>query len=174
MNPSHKLLFYFCILLLSSCNYSGLIFDPEYERHVGDIKINPKLDDPTFELCHGDEYVAQYFNYAEDFPFVAEKDSLIRLFQSTYVPVNKKGQSGYVRIRFIVNCKGESGRFRITESDFNYQPFQFKRKIIKQLYDITKNIEKWDVISDEVNGPRDYYMYLIFKIKDGQLIEILP
>jgi len=54
-----------------------------------------------------------------------------------------------------------------------YEPMRFNKRITSQLLSIIKSIKAWQV--QMVNGqPVDYYQYLIFKIRNGQLIEILP
>ncbi|WP_339610225.1 hypothetical protein [uncultured Planktosalinus sp.] len=73
----------------------------------------------------------------------------------------------------MVNCEGKAGRFRVLQSDNEYRETKFDDAIVSQLENIIKGIEKWAILySGET--PVDYYMYLIFKITDGQLIEILP
>ena len=70
-----------------------------------------------------------------------------------------------------MNCKGETDRFRILEMDENYKEKKFNEKITNQLLQISKNLKGWNpkVIQ---NHNVDYYQYLIFKIQDGNLIEI--
>lgn len=65
------------------------------------------------------------------------------------------------------------GRFRVLQSDYDYQEKEFNEEIVSQLLSITKQINYWEILYKEKN-PVDYYMYLIFKITDGQLTEILP
>ena len=73
----------------------------------------------------------------------------------------------------MVNCEGEAGRYRVMASDFDYQEKRFDKRIVNQLLELTKKIGKWPQKKyRSLYG--DYYMYLIFKIKDGQLIEVLP
>jgi hypothetical protein len=95
------------------------------------------------------------------------------MFKSSYKPVEGKDQNGFIRIRFIVNCKGEAGRFRIIQSNLNFQNTEFDTKITTQLLDITRGINQWEILKR--NGtPIDYYMYLILKIDNGEISEILP
>ena len=84
-----------------------------------------------------------------------------------------KNQNGLIRIRFIVNCEGKAGRFRVLQSDYSYKEKEFNKEIVSQLLSITKQINNWEVLYKQENAV-DYYMYLIFKITDGQLTEILP
>lgn len=145
----------------------------EYLRWVGDIEQNNKIDAPKFKVCHGEEQVLQYFNLGEGPVYPEEKLTLLNTFKAKYKPVEAGDQNGYIRIRFIVNCEGKAGRFRSLASDYAYNKTEFDENIISQLLEITKGIETWKIMyRHEV--PIDYYFYLIFKINDGQITEILP
>ena len=145
----------------------------EYLRYVGDIELNDQIDKVDFKVCNGNEKILQYFNLGEGPVYSGEKSKILNTFKSKYQSILDKNQNGLIRIRFIVNCKGKAGRFRILQSNYNYQEKGFDEKILSQLLNITKEIENWEVfIRNEV--PVDYYQYLIFKITDGELTEILP
>ena len=167
------------LLIFSSCQLEGQKGEEqvgekqEYLRWVGDIEENAQIDELDFKACNGDDQIFQYFNLGQGPVYWEEKSSTLNTFKSKYKPVIKKGQSGFVRIRFVVNCEGKAGRFRLLQSDYNYQETKFDDRIITQLEDITRGIEKWQVLyKDEI--PIDYYFYLIFKITDGEITEILP
>ncbi|MDX1754292.1 MAG: hypothetical protein R3259_13955 [Salinimicrobium sediminis] len=73
----------------------------------------------------------------------------------------------------MVNCEGKADRFRILQADKDYNEIEFDERITNQLLEITKGIESWKVMyGHEI--PVDYYFYLIFKIKNGRITEILP
>ncbi|MGB0914435.1 MAG: hypothetical protein ACPGVI_00110 [Crocinitomicaceae bacterium] len=162
------------ITLVGCTTHRTIPKEPGPHSSVGDITLDILVDDTTFKRCHAEEYTAQYFNFSNGFRYKGEKIALIELFNTKYKPVEKNNQNGYVRIRFVVNCEGISGQFRVLESDLDYKPFQFHPKITSQLLEITKSLDGWLVVSDETNGPRDYYQYLIFKIKDGRIEELMP
>ncbi len=147
--------------------------EQKYLRWVGDIEQDITIDNKDFKLCSGDEKVIQYFNAAKGFRYKGEKTMLFKVFQQNFTSAYQENQNGWIRIRFIVNCKGETGRFRILESDFNYTKFYFKDTIKNQLLDITKKLDGWEPLKME-DQVKDYYQYLIFKIEKGQLTEILP
>lgn len=145
----------------------------KYLRWVGDIVQNDQIDEIDFNVCNGNEQIFQYFNLGEGPVYYGEKSKLINTFLSEYKPIPDSNENGLIRIRFIVNCEGKAGRFRVLQSDYNFQEKEFDKEIISQLLNITKGIDSWVVLQrDEV--PVDYYMYLIFKVTDGQLTEILP
>lgn len=169
---------YLAIILLISILYScqtdkKVIGKQNYLRWVGDIEQDDQIDDLSFKVCNGDDKILQYFNLGEGPVYNGEKSKVLNTFKSNYKPISDKKENGLIRIRFIVNCEGKAGRFRILQSGYDYQEKEFNQEIVSQLLNITKGIENWEVFyRNEVSV--DYYMYLIFKIKDGQLKEILP
>ena len=165
------------ILILSicwSCQTEKKVNEKqEYLRWVGDIEQNEQIDKLEFKACNGDDKILQYFNLGEGPVYSGEKSRIINTFKTNYEQITDRKENGLIRIRFIVNCEGKSGRFRVLQSDYYYQEKEFDKEIVSQLLNITKGIENWEVYKrNEV--PVDYYMYLIFKITNGQLTEILP
>lgn len=131
-----------------------------------------KKDNANFVTCNGDDRVAQYFNFGEGLAYKGEKKAIENIFNKKYKPINID-ESGLIRIRFIVNCKGKTGRFRIIQMNNEYQKFSFDKKITNQLLKITKSLTDWKIHTRK-NVGIDYYQYLIFKIEKGKIIEILP
>ncbi|OYX26588.1 MAG: hypothetical protein B7Z06_05410 [Flavobacteriales bacterium 32-35-8] len=145
----------------------------EYLRWVGDIEQNNEIDNSNFKVCNGDEKIFQYFNLGEGPRYNKEKTTILETFKVKYKPIKSKIQNGLIRIRFVVNCEGKAGRFRTLQSDYDYKEIEFDKRIVSQLIEITKEIDNWEILfRDEM--PVDYYFYLIFKISDGRITEILP
>lgn len=145
---------------------------PKYLRWIGDIQYEAKIDGDEFELCNGDKNVRQYFNMSQGLQFEGEKIAIIDFFNKHYKPLETT-QSGWIRVRFIVNCKGQTGRFRLIESDENYQERSFDKNISNQIMNLTKSLEGWKILKIE-NEPMDYYQYLLFKINNGHIEKVLP
>jgi hypothetical protein len=143
----------------------------DYPENVGDIALDKDLDDPTFKVCN-EKQVPQYYNFGKGLLFKGEKPKIVEHFKG-YKGVTKTGESGFITIRFIINCEGKTGRFRVQEMDNDYTTKSFNKEILKQIVSLTKTLEGWGVAGD---GPHtfDYYQYLTFKIEDGKLIEIMP
>ena len=148
-----------------------------YPRSIGNIEFDPNLDKRDFQLCYP-RYDAQYYNDAIDTNYEGDKIIIEKEFKEKYKSENVKKESGLIRIRFIVNCQGETDRFRMLGMGENYQEKAFDKSITDQLLQIAKSLKGWklknftsktgDILS------YDFYQYLIFKIKDGQITEILP
>lgn len=143
-----------------------------YPNMVGDIEYNKEIDKENFKLCF-EKHIFQYFNNSGGVEYVGEKLAIEKEFFSKYKSENLKGETGLIRIRFVVNCKGETDRFRLISMDENYSEKIFPKSITEQLLTISKNLNGWKVKKYK-ETEIDYYQYLIFKIENGQLKEILP
>lgn len=144
----------------------------EYPNFVGDIEFNSKTDKQDFELCY-EKHIFQYFNNSSGLEYEGEKIAIEKLFKEEYKSEITINETGLIRINFIVNCRGKTDRFRLISMDENYNEKVFLKSITDQLLIITKNLNGWKV--KKYRGEEiDYYQYLIFRIENGQLKEILP
>ena len=144
----------------------------EYLRHVGDIAFDPELDDPNFEVCN-EKSTQQYYAFSNGFQYKGEKTKIREEVHAAYTAPNDATQNGYITIRFMVNCKGQTGRFRVETMDRDFQPFQFKDESAAKLLKIVQSLKDWNIAYYE-GKPFDYYQYFTFKINSGQIEAILP
>lgn len=142
-------------------------------QEVGDIPFNKAMDDSSFYQCYMN-WVPQY--YGVETTYLGGTDAINKIFSSRY---NSKGvknlqtQTGYITIRFIVNCRSATGRFRIYQVDSSYQTYSFDPTISKRLLEITKSLSNW-IPGTYKDMKVDSYYYLTFKIIRGELKEITP
>jgi hypothetical protein len=159
------LLLFFIISINSYCQEL-------YPERTGDIEYDEKIDKSDFKLCYP-KYIFQYFNISKGVEYTGEKLAIENEFKTKYKPISIQGETGLVRIRFVVNCKGETDRFRLISMDTEYNPKAFDKSITDQLTEITKSLKGWKPKFYE-EMPIDYYQYLIFKLRDGHITHILP
>ena len=143
----------------------------DYPNNVGDIAPDATLDDTLFKVCR-ENYIPQYYSLKSG--FTGEKPAIEAYFREKFVKNRKHSrENGYITVRFVVNCRGESGRFRVQEADLNLQPKQFPPDLSAQLLRLTKGLNGWQ--PGENQGLQiDYYQYLTFKIAGGDIVAILP
>jgi hypothetical protein len=163
--------FLFIFILFASCSNKTLPIS-SYPKNIGDIDFDPKMDNKNFQICN-EAHIFQYFNNSEGLQYEGEKLAIEKAFANQYDVKIVRKESGLVRIRFVVNCKGETDRFRVIAMNENYEPYNFDPRLTQQLLAITKRLKGWQPKTYN-NAPTDYYQYLIFKIKDAEIIEILP
>ena len=144
----------------------------EYPNYVGDIEFKSETDNKDFELCNS-KHINQYFNFGDGLVYEGEKLAIEKEFAEKYKSEIIKNETGLIRINFVVNCKGKTDRFRLISMDEKYNEKVFATSITEQLMSITKNLTGWKGKKYKEKGI-DYFQYLIFKIENGQLKEILP
>lgn len=139
---------------------------------VGDIAHDPLIDDPNFFVCN-DSQIAQYYNFGTHIVYNGEKPALEIMFADKLSAFEHKRYTGYLTIRFIVNCQGQAGRFRHEGMDFAYQPKSFDRTTIEELTNVIRDYKGWGKAS--YNGVEyDWYHYLLFKFENGKITQIMP
>ncbi len=84
-----------------------------------------------------------------------------------------ENESGFLRLRFLINCKGELANFDLEGMNEEYEAFDFDKKITDQFIHLSKEIDHW--IGYERKGEFfDCDKNMLFKIKKGQLVDISP
>lgn len=103
---------------------------------------------------------------------------LNQLIRTHYQSISRPGQSGLVRIRFVVNCQGERGLFEVAGFGEDYCPKTFDSQITDQLVRICREHVPADLSTYATDlpysEPLDSAISLTFRLKDGQLTHILP
>lgn len=149
---------------------SEKITETEVPSHwVGDIHFDSKKDKPDFSLCDSTNIIHRRngLNYPGGKEAI-KKECLNKFqFQTEF-----KSFSGYIMVRFLMNCKNKTGRYRAAALDFNFSEKNCPPKLKEHLVSIVKELTEWKP-SSEKNGNSDFSKYLNFKIKNGQIENIL-
>ncbi len=141
-------------------------------RWVEDIPFDPAVDNPNFELCFGEDHAIQYYRVSNNTGSKHNKPKFVSFIEEQTKSIKFKNESGYIRVRFIVNCKGEADRFRILESSLDNKPKSFSKQTSEKLLKVIKAIDKWHTGNNMTKT--DFYLYVLFKIVDGKIVKILP
>ena len=164
---------FICIAIFSCQTKTEKSTRSEPLRHVGDILEDSELDTTNFQPCHED-LTFQYYNFGNGIQYQGEKAAIVEIFNNEFIANPANQDNGYVTIRFIVNCKGESGRFRVIELDNNYNKTTLSLDIVNQIADIVRRLDGWKIGEFDNGKVYDYYQYLTFKISNGQITDIMP
>ena len=150
---------------------SSLIPEHEPFEHASHY-IDPEtaLLNEDFIVCN-ENYIAQYYN-TDELPYPNGKNGFRNYINLSYVN-NNYSDSGYLNIRFIINCEGEVGRFVIHENNLDLEPSSFNEDLKQQLFKLTSEAKGWSPIYLREEY-RDSYMYVSFRIEHGEITEIIP
>ncbi|MEL6922721.1 MAG: hypothetical protein AAFO94_01655 [Bacteroidota bacterium] len=141
-------------------------------KRVAYINPDSAMDKATpFDTC--EEYIWDYYNGEQKLHYRGGKRAI---WDTVALYLDKKKllkESGYLTFRFVINCEGKMGRITTEQADLDFQPKEFSYITIHHFYEMLEHINDW--IPTHVNDENvDAYFYLTFKLKDGELIELLP
>jgi len=142
------------------------------KEKIGAILFDKSLDNPDYHLC--DEL--NIMEYYQVNPKYKEGSKSIKTYFKPYInelnaliDFNK----GLITVRFIVNCKGETDRYRVNTVNGEYKT-QFITTVLEQrCITYVKQMGQWKpgYYHDQYF---DAYYTLSFKIRDGKITDILP
>lgn len=143
----------------------------KYPQEIGYIDPTTSQFSEGFELCDSSLKPYGYYHSARDI-FKGGKYQFRKTISAKYAN-NGYTDSGFLNLRFLLNCKGEVGNVEINELNTEYEKTDLNDELVNQLVNLSIAKENW--IPKEIEGKAyDSYMYLIFKIKNGEVLEILP
>jgi hypothetical protein len=158
------------------------MFVAEFEKRANHGKhrigyIDPAStlsDDSNFKICGHEERIMDYYNLDPNAEYKYGKRAMRNIILEQLNTEKLKGQSGMLTFRFVINCKGEAGRFVTNGVDFDFQKKEFSEKCVNHLLSILQGLKTWQNLETKDGETRDAYAYITFKIKDEEIIDILP
>ena len=156
-------------MFFSSCDYYIV---EDYTDHIGVIDKSKALGDKDFKACFEEKIFPYYYGRSRA-AFYAGKDSVRSYFEENFLYKGIGTESGYITFRFIINCKGEAGRYEIREVGMDFKDKKFHPELVDRLFERVKTLKQWNPV--EFYGDRyDSFYHLTFKIVNGEIDEILP
>lgn len=131
--------------------------------HIGDL---PGL---TNGAACDSLYIPQYYMTGEGFHSnrYAVQEYFMKHFQE-----ETNSFSGWITIRFLVNCTGRMSGFTLTCVDEDYIPAQCPMREGGQLLRLLHALPEWRFSYRPIE--KDYYKYLTFTFSQGRLITVRP
>lgn len=141
------------------------------KNDVGDINFDESIDNPDFKICNEDR-IFQYYSVKTSYigERKAIRETILNHLKNENIEFDKK--AGYITFRFIVNCEGESGRYRFKAVDKKLLHTTFSASIIEKLKNAVMKLNNWKAGTLEDGTPVDSYYQISFKIIDGKIVDI--
>ena len=84
-----------------------------------------------------------------------------------------QNETGFLTLRFMVNCKGETGKYEVLGASSNLKEKNFSPGLVQEFVELTQQLTDW--IPGESQGTKlDSFIYITFRLKEGKLLEISP
>ena len=162
--------------IVSGAVAQHVVLPPLPISNVGDIAYNSVTDRASFQRC-GDYDAPQYYQVQTS--YAGGMTALRQRLLEKPVPFSQATGSGYLTIRFLVNCHGQTDRFRVFQVNSTYQPTQFSAVLVAELLRRTRALAGWQPGHYSGQGALhgqllDSYYHLVFKISHGRIVDILP
>lgn len=170
MNRIRSILYLLLILImLGSCDYYRI--NP-HRNHISHIPIGQAIESDSFKVCFKEKIFPPFYG-RQRATFSEGTKALKQHILDTYEDIGDRSESGYITIRFVVNCEGEAGRFIVHEVGPDYKKKKFNKRIVKQLLGSLQSLKEWKPLQF-YDDRYDSYYFLSFKINNGELAEVLP
>lgn len=152
--------------------HSTKINQEKHPNYIGYINPDKALLNSDFTLCNREKIYSTYSGLGLD-AYRGSKKTFKNTILSKYDSLSYN-DSGYISYRFLVNCKGEAGWFEIIEMNLDLEETKLDKKIVESLLKLTSSAENWNTVGWDENENVDYYMYVLYRIENGKIVEILP
>ncbi len=139
----------------------------KYNEHIGDTFFNPKKDNSDFAFCDSTKVFHSRSKVQYTGSSKALETELINQYQFKSI---FKNFSGYFFIRFAVNCKNETGRFRYQIVDDNFKETSCNEELVDHIISLTKSLKGWNHVKYN-DKSYDGYTFLIVKLINGEIVK---
>lgn len=159
------------IIRLKAFSQNTVPQHPNVKEKIGWIPFDKNLDNANFKVCDElniEEYYQVNPSYGEGMPSIRK---YISAHQQSLEALCEK--DGYVIVRFVINCQGQTDRYRtkfmsLDYTDENTVNAELQKKIIQ----LTRDMGNWN--PGKYDGKTyDCYQHLKFLFKNSQLVDIL-
>ncbi|MEM1259459.1 MAG: hypothetical protein AAGC45_06120 [Bacteroidota bacterium] len=140
-----------------------------YPDHIGYLDAsNPDMD-IEFNRCNPDLLPVGFYSSSFKTAFSANPSTFKKIIKQKFNAQYDYDDSGFVMIRFIIDCNGNIGDYEVNSLNKDYKRTAFSNDLVNILIDLCLDKKHWRGRKDI-----DTYMYLILKIQNGQVLEIIP
>jgi hypothetical protein len=141
------------------------------KEKIGWIPFDKSVDNSNFKVCDElniEEYYQVNPSYGEGMPGIRK---YISSHQKELEALCEK--DGYVIVRFVINCQGQTDRYRTKFMSLNYTDENtVNAELQKKIIQLTRNMGNWT--PGKYDGKTyDCYQHLKFLFKNSQLVDVL-
>lgn len=152
-------------------NTLSLVYYDQREKITETLKKSTLKDIPKkeFSVCL-DSHPKEYYATDPDYKYTKGNNYILSKIGKN-APLTKG--NGYITIHFTINCAKEIGRFGVEQMDRLYKPATYNPDLIKHLIKEIALLKDWpDFVRN--SNQHDTHAFLMFKIKDGKIVDLCP
>jgi len=140
---------------ISEKNFKGLIKNTSY-----------------YSNCF-DGYQGEYY-FGDDVTFKKGNKFILNFVNENAPEIHN--QKGYIIIHFNINCEGNVGRFGLIQMTSDFKETSYSKEIIKHLINMVSELNDFpsSLSQHEWINYQDVHAFLMFKIKEGKIVDVCP
>ncbi len=142
----------------------------KYPHHIGYLSPENRDFSEDFQRC-SDQLPIGFYHSTAPHIYKNGKPTFKRHIDNNYKSTGFS-DTGYLNLRFLIDCEGDLGDLEVNELNADLELTDLSDGMVDQLVALTMQSTNW--ASLEKKEPRDLYMYIIFKLENGKVVEILP
>lgn len=165
-------------ILLAFCFFSCAVDKPavtvKFEipvrnHHLSYIPYDASFDHPDYIICDSTKVNSgrNSLRYTEGTAQLKEDIQHNFVYDPSYASFN-----GYVVIRFLVNCEGQSGRYRAQSLHLDFSPSDVPSDLLIHALEIVKNLDNWTK-SPRYDAREEYAKFINLKFENGKIQHVL-
>jgi len=166
-----------CILLSLfslGCLNDNVEPTPKYEipsrsHDLSYIPYDAKFDNPNYIICDS----TRISSGRSRLRYIGGSNKLRNEITSKYL-YNQEHEtfSGYIVIRFLVNCEGKSGRYRAQSLNLDFSPLNAPSDLLEYSIELVKSFDNWTKSSGN-DSKKEYSKFINLKINNGKIQHVL-
>ncbi len=146
--------------------------EDKHPFNVGHINLERALFTEDFEICE-DKYLLGYYHSSAPKIYRGSKLIFRQKIMDRYKNNNYR-DTGYLNLRFHINCEGKVGNVEVNELDADMKISDLTDGLVNQLLELSIKEDNWQIETQKHESTHNHYMYLLYKLENGNITEILP
>ncbi len=142
---------------------------PVRHHDLSYIPFDAKTDNPDFIVCDSTTISSgrNRLQYANGNSKLIDDIKSKFTYKQAYESFN-----GYIVIRFLVNCKSNSGRYRAQALNLDFSPSNAPSDLVEHLLKLIKSLDNWTKRSTN-DLTKEYSKFINLKINNGKIQHVL-
>ena len=141
---------------------------PSMDHDLSYIPYDAKFDNPNYIICDS----TKIYSGRNGLQYIGGPKKLREDITSKYLSNQVYDTfSGYIVIRFLVNCEGKSGRYRAQSLNLDFSPLRAPSDLLNNSIELFKSLDYWT--KPYINDSREYSKFINLKISNGKIQHVL-
>ena len=142
---------------------------PSFNHDLSYIPFDPEYDEVNYEICDS----ARINSGRNRIQYKGGSEKLSADILSNYVIKEEyKNFTGFIIIRFLVNCHGLSGRYRAQALHLDFSHSTAPSDLLENVVDIVSGLQQWTRRPGD-DPTNEYSKFINLKFENGEIQNVL-